>query len=213
MTKLFKTILAVMAGILFFTACDDEETYAEQKERENKQIHDFIGRHRIDVISMSEFLADTVTLNPETNPDSGKNEYVLFNDNGVYMQIVRRGEGRLMQPGETWYLNARYCEISVSSDDTLTMNKANQYPESLYVKRTGDTFTASFISGMMTSVYGNVVPNAWIMAFPFIKPGFLNGTPSAKVRLIVPHSEGTQKATQSVTPTFYEITISTEKWQ
>ena len=213
MTRLFKTLLAVMAGTLLFSSCDDEETYAEQKERENRQIRSFIESHGIDVISMSEFLVDTITDNPETGPDRNRNEYVLFNYRGVYMQIVRRGEGRIMDPGETWYLNARYSEVMVSTGDTLTMNKTNQYPESLYVKRTGDTYTASFITGIMSSAYGTVVPNAWIMTFPFIKPGFLNGEPSAKVRLIVPHSEGTQKATQNVTPMFYEITVSTEKWQ
>ncbi len=213
MTKLFKSILAVMAGLLLLPACDDEETYAEQKARENKQIHDFIEKNGIEVISMDEFLIDTITLNLEANPEKGKNQYVLFNDNGVYMQVVRRGEGRVMKPGETWYMNARYSELFVSTGDTLTMNKTNQYPESLYVKRTGDTYTASFLSGIMSNTYGNMVPNAWLMVFPFIKPGFINGMPSAKVRLIVPHSEGTQNATQNVIPMFYEITISTEKWQ
>ena len=212
-TRLFKTLFAVMAGALLFSSCDDEETYAEQKERENKQIRSFIEDHGIDVISMSEFLTDTITDNPETGPDRNRNEYVLFNDKGVYMQVVRRGDGRIMNPGETWYLNARYLEIKVSTGDTLTMNKKNSYPESLYVTRTGDTYTASFKSGIMSNVYGTMVPNAWIMTFPFIRPGSLNGESSAKVRLIVPHSEGTQTATQNVTPMFYEITVSTEKWQ
>ena len=201
-----------MAGVLLFSACDDEETYAEQKERENRQIKSFLEENGIDVISMSEFLEDTITLNPESNPGTDLNQYVLFNDKGVYMQVVRRGEGRIMEAGETWFLNARYAEISISTGDTLTMNKTYQYPESLYVKRTGDQYTASFLSGMMSTYYGSSVPNAWLMMFPFIKPGFLNGASSAKVRLIVPHSEGTQSATSNVIPTFYEITISTEKF-
>ena len=82
MTRLFKTLLAVMAGTLLFSSCDDEETYAEQKERENRQIRSFIESHGIDVISMSEFLVDTITDNPETGPDRNRNEYVLFNDRG-----------------------------------------------------------------------------------------------------------------------------------
>lgn len=205
--------IALIVVFTFFIACNDDETYAEQKERENKQINSFIEKHNIDIISMNEFLKDTITSNPETGPDKSRNEYVLFNDNGVYMQIVRRGQGRLMEPGETWFMNARYTEVYVSSGDTLTMNTLNSYPESLYVKRTGDTYTGSFTYGIMATRYGNAVPNSWIMIFPFIKPGFLNGDPSAKVRLIVPHSEGTQTASSNVYPTFYEITISTEKWQ
>lgn len=122
--------IALIAVFTLFTACNDDETYAEQKERENKQINSFIEKHNIDIISMNEFLKDTITSNPETGPDKSRNEYVLFNDNGVYMQIVRRGQGRLMEPGETWFMNARYTEVYVSSGDTLTMNTLNSYPES-----------------------------------------------------------------------------------
>ena len=52
------------------------------------------------------------------------------------------------------------------------MNTLNSYPESLYVKRTGDTYTGSFTYGIMATRYGNAVPNSWIMIF-LIKPGFL----------------------------------------
>ena len=62
-------------------SCDDDETYAEQKEREAKRIRKWIETHNIDVISISDFLKDTITNNPETGPDSTRNEYVLFADN------------------------------------------------------------------------------------------------------------------------------------
>ena len=78
--------LATMLSV--FPSCDDEETYAEQKEREKNQIMDYIARNNIQVIELDEFLKDTVT-------DVNRNEYVLFSDNGVYMQIVKRGEGRI----------------------------------------------------------------------------------------------------------------------
>lgn len=210
-------LFAVAAAILMpviLTACEEEEeTYAEQKEREAKQINAFIAEHDIESISLSEFLKDTITNNPETGPDFTKNEYVLFSDKGVYMQIVRRGEGHMIPSGETWNLNARYLELYVGTGDTMTMNRLETSADKMYVKRSGDTYTASFTSGIMSNRYGNSVPNAWIMAFPYIKPGFLNGDASAKIRLIVPHNEGTQQAANSVYPTFYEITISTEKWQ
>lgn len=208
------TIAAVALMPAILVACEEEEeTYAEQKEREAKQINAFLSDLNIEPISLSEFLKDTVTNNPETGPDFTKNEYVLFSDKGVYMQIVRRGEGRMMQSGERWDLNARYLELYVGTGDTMTMNRLETSADKMYVKRTGDTYTASFTSGVMANTYGNSVPNAWIMAFPYIKPGFLNGDASAKIRLIVPHNEGTQQAANSVYPTFYEITISTEKWQ
>ena len=50
------------------------------------------------------------------------------------------------------------------------------------------------------------------MTMPFITPGILNGD-GAKVRIIAPHNQGTRNAAQSVYPTFYEITITAQKWQ
>lgn len=185
-------------------------TYAEQKEREAQQVRNWLDKHEIDVISIREFLEDTITNNPDTGPDSTRNEYVLFEDNGVYMQIVRRGNGRQINAGETWNMNARYAEVYVGTGDTLTMNRYQQNPDVFNVIRTGDKYTASFKSGIMSRAYGNSVPNSWIMTIPFIKPGVLNGD-GAKVRIIAPHNQGTQTAAQSVYPTFYEITITKQK--
>ena len=166
MKKLIYIMSGLMALSLMLVSCKDEETYADQKEREAKQISKWLADNKIDVISMADFLKDTITNNPVTGPDSTLNQYVLFSDNGVYMQIIRRGEGRLMKSGEIWDLNARYTEQLVP------------------------------------------VPNSWLMLMPFIKPGLLNAD-GAKVRLIVPHNQGTQLAASNVYPAFYEITITT----
>lgn len=212
MKKLIYILSGLLALMPVLVSCDDEETYAEQKERENKQIKKWLEDHDIDVIYMSDFLKDTITNNNETGPDTTRNEYVLFPDNGVYMQIVRRGEGRLLEPGDMWYMNARYKEYYVSNGETRTLNIYQSEPDVFHVKRVGDNYTASFLSGIMASIYGTNVPSAWIMAMPFIKPGVLNGSSAAKVRLIVPHTQGTQTATQSVYPTFYEIEFTKQKY-
>lgn len=201
MKRIFYLLVSLVAVSVMIVSCNDDETYAEQKEREAKNIKKWISKHDINVISMSEFLQDTIT-------DTLRNEYVLFPDNGVYMQIVNRGDGRILLPDEMWTMNARFVEVYVSSEDTMTMNLYQQVPDEFYIKRTGDNYTASFTSGIMASVYGTSVPSAWIMAFPFIKPGVLNGKSAAKVRLIVPHTSGTQAASASVYPTFYEISIT-----
>ena len=213
MKKIIFAVLGFVAVSSLFISCkDDEETYAEQKEREAKQVRTWLDTHNIDVISVSEFLKDTVTNNPETGPDSTRNEYVLFEDVGVYMQIVRRGEGRLIESGETRYYNSRYVEVYLGTGDTLTMNRFENEPEVFYVKRNGGNYSASFTSGIMASAYGTTVPSSWIMAIPFIKPAFLNGQSAAKVRIIAPHNQGTQTAASSVYPAFYEIYISTKKY-
>lgn len=214
MKKLIYIVLGLVAVSSVFSSCkDDDITYAEQKEREAKQVREWLDSHDIDVITLADFLKDTITNNPETGPDYTRNEYVLFEDNGVYMQIVRRGEGKVIGTDETWYYNARYNEVYLGTGDTMTMNYFQQDPDVFYVKRTGGNYTASFKSGVMANTYGTSVPSAWLMTMPFIRPGVLNGSSAAKVRLIAPHNQGTQSAAQSVYPTFYEIIISTQKWQ
>jgi len=211
MKKLILAVLSLLAISSVLSSCKEEEmTYAEQKERETQQVRDWLDKHDIDVISMRDFLMDTITNNPETGPDSSHNEYVLFEDNGVYMQIVRRGNDRKMNAGDTWKMNARYAEVYVGTGDTLTMNRFQLEPDVFAVIRTGDKYTASFKSGIMSRSYGNSVPNSWIMTMPFIKPGVLNSD-GAKVRIIAPHNQGTQTAAQNVYPTFYEITITKQK--
>jgi len=208
MKKLIYIMSGLMAMSLMFVSCKDEETYADQKDREAKQISKWLTDNKIDVISMADFLKDTITNNPVTGPDSTLNQYVLFSDNGVYMQIIRRGEGRLMKSGDIWDMNVRYTEQLVRNGDLMSMNTYEREPDIFYVQRTGDNYTGSFRSGVMPGRYGNSVPNSWLMIMPFIKPGLLNAD-GAKVRLIVPHNQGTQLAASNVYPAFYEITITT----
>lgn len=206
MKKILFLAASLFVASFAFLSCDDEETYAEQKEREARQIKDWLADNHISVISMSEFLKDSVT-------DTTLNEYVLFEDNGVYMQIVNRGGARLIESGETWYISARYEEIYIPNGELMSINKYDDEPDIFYVERDGGNYTASFISGVMYNQYANTygnasIPNAWLMPFPYIKPGMLDD--AAKVRLIVPHNQGTQRAATSVYPTFYEISISTK---
>ena len=213
MKKLIFAVLGLVSVVSFLSSCkEEEETYAEQKEREAKQVRAWLDKNNIDVISIQDFLKDTITDNPFTGPDSTRNEYVLFEDNGVYMQIIRRGEGHKISDGDTWYMNARYVERYLGTGDTLTMNIYEQEPDVFYVERKGDTYSASFNSGIMARAYGNSVPNSWIMTMPYIKPVLYNGN-SAKVRIIAPHNQGTQNAARSVYPAFYEITITKKKNQ
>ncbi len=213
MKRLFYIVLAIITVSSVLVSCkEEEETYAEQKEREAKQIRKWLDSHDIDPITLTEFLKDTITNNPVTGPDYTRNEYVLFEDKGVYMQIINRGEGHIIESGDTWNMNARYVEVYVGSGDTLTMNLYQSVPDVFYVTRTGGNYTASYTNGIMATVYGNSVPSAWLMVMPFIKPGLLNGSSAAKVRMIVPHTEGTQSAASRVYPTFYEITLTKQKY-
>lgn len=180
-------------------------TYDKLKEIEASQIMKWISDHNISVTGPSSLLEDS-TSNVENN------EYALFEDLGIYMQIVRRGDGSLIEDGETRYYNVRYVEVNIGTGDTLTTNVYQQDPDAFYLRRSGDNYGGAYISGVMARTYGTPVPNALMLPFQYIKPGTMNSNSAAKVRLIVPHVHGTQKAATEVYPAFYEIIITSQRW-
>ena len=79
--KTVKILICVVLSALAFAACSDTETYADQKKKERSAINRYIANQKIKVISEEQFFAQ------DTTTDVSKNEYVLFESNGVYMQI------------------------------------------------------------------------------------------------------------------------------
>ena len=82
--KKISSLLALLIAMLLVSSCKDHETYADQKKKERAAINAYIQKQGIKVITESEFLKDTIT-------DVSKKEFVLFDNTGVYMQIVRKG--------------------------------------------------------------------------------------------------------------------------
>ncbi len=209
----FKFSIFVTACVLLsMISCNDTETYAERKARETDQINAFLAERHIQVILLDDFLKDSITNNPETGPDKTLNEYVLFPESGVYVQIIRRGTGKVIADNENRMLNVRYLEYNIATADTVDMNLYKNDPDVMKCSRTGDYYSASFISGSMLK-YGPSVPTGWIVPMPFLKPDVLNGPSSAKVNLIVPHDKGNSTAMNAVQPYYYELIISSQKWQ
>lgn len=217
----------LMWGMCAFISCKDEETYAEQKEKERKAIAAFMGREeillrnhdgdtllympKIKVITEEEFCAKDSTT------DVAENEFVLFASTGVYMQIVRQGVGERIKEGETKRVLCRYYEYNILGDSVQTADNVLYWatnPEILDVSNTGGSISASFDTsvnggGAMYQAYRSVkVPGAWILPLYYVRIG-RQVTPEggiAKVRLIVPHTQGHDDATSNVYPCFYEIT-------
>lgn len=191
---------------MVWCSCEDYETYAEMKEKEEAYINDFIREQRIKVISKEEFERDSVT-------DVAANEFVLFEDKGIYMQIERRGAGKMLEDGDRLGFVARYLERNVETGDTISGNlyeRNKDLVDFFYVTRTGDSFSASFTRGTMYQTYSSSsVPSGWLVPFSYITPGRPNDK-AAKVRLILPHSQSTSIAAQYVFPTYYEITYIPE---
>jgi hypothetical protein len=227
-TKIYKFIgLSLFAGMLTpaFCSCEDEDTYAEMRKTEGAQISNFLNngtrvvdketgdvtlevKGPIKVISESDFYANDTTTNV------AENEYVLLAGSGVYMQIVREGTGERLQDGESATVICRHLEFNIAGDSIQSTNAQSAateiYPDRMTVQKNYGTITASFTSGLMSSLYGPSVPSGWILPLQFIKLGRQSDPNAevAKVRLIVPSTEGQKDAMNGVYPCFYEITYT-----
>ena len=203
--KKLNSISFILIGVLMLVACHDNETYADQKKRERTAISQFVVDSAINVISEADFKAKGEVT------DVNKNEYVLFSSTGVYMQIVRQGCGQTIKDGETTTVLCRFKERNILTDSLQLTNTYYYYamiPDKMSVRNSSGTYTASFINGLMYTNYGSTVPTGWLIPMPYIKVGRPSNASEevAKVRLIVPHTQGHSLAAAGVYPCFYEIT-------
>ena len=231
MNKIFYTLIFVF-GMIGLTACNDYETYADMKEKEQDAISNFIAREGIQVIDEATF------KNQGETTDVSANQFVRLSRTGAYMQIVRKGCGKQLGSGiknnkENANLLCRFMEKNLLTDSILIRNDQkgsiymsslgmtidpSQYIDKMYVTRNGTTITAMFVSdpqpGMMQAYHNSTsVPGGWLVPLTYINVGRPENVDdeTAKVRLIVPHSQGTADATSSVIPCYYEITYERVK--
>lgn len=201
MKKISILLASVFLLGLAFQSCNNGKTYAEMKEEEREAIKRFIEKEEINVISFDQFEEQDSTTNVD------ENQFVLFSESGVYMQIVNKGNGELMKDGRHEIL-ARYIEKQITEGgtvDTLSGNIYSPYPDGMKVTKSGKTYSATFTYGEMTNWGTSYVPSGWLIPFNYIKVGRVSSGRS-KVRLIVPHSEGQSDASAQVYPCYYEIT-------
>ncbi len=223
MRKLIFPFITLVA-VLFFASCESYETYGDKKAKERDAIDRFIAEHNIKVIDESTFEAQGQST------DTTANEYVRLNRTGVYMQIVRKGCGRQLENGKTVNLLCRFVEYNILEDSLLVCNNmtyymynsstgtsidVSQFVDKMSVLRNGTTITATFIQGMMLSYHSSSasVPAGWLVPLNYVNVGRPENENEeiSKVRLIVPHSQGTADASSSVFPCYYEITYEREK--
>jgi len=223
MRKLIFPLMSLVA-VLFFTSCESYETYGDKKAKERDAINQYITKHNIKVIDESTFEAHGQTT------DTTANEFVRLNRTGVYMQIVRKGCGKQLENGKTVNLLCRFLEYNILQDSLLVCNNmtyymyssatgsridVSQFVDKMSVLRNGTTITATFIQGMMMSYHSSSasVPAGWLVPLNYVNVGRPENENDelSKVRLIVPHSQGTADASSSVYPCYYEITYEREK--
>lgn len=207
------TVAVMIASQFGMSSCKDGETYAEMKTKEKDAINDFIKHNTligpIKKIDESTFYEQDSTTNVE------ENEFVLFNETGIYMQIVRKGEGKSMaemaeeQPTKTTSKNilCRFMEYDIENSDTTYTNYYSSAIVDKFLctyKANSRSYSASFTDGYMKMYYGSNVPSGWLKPLDFIKLTRYAGK-QAHIRMIVPHSSGTTNASSYVLPYYYEI--------
>ena len=207
--KTLKFLTLTLLAIVALASCSDSETYADMKKKERSAINRYIANQKIKVISEDVFNAQNQTTNVD------KNEWVLFEGTGVYMQIVREGCGKKLESGKTEKILCRFNEYNIlESDSTLQCSNIYSYlweVEKMTVKNTSGTFSGTFDkeSSLMYNTYSSTaVPSGWLVPLTYIKLGRPASATDeiAKVKLIVPHSMGQSNASQNVYPCMYEIT-------
>lgn len=207
------------------SSCKNGETYAKMKEKERDAIDRFISSNKfvgyINVISEETFKSQGETTNVDNH------EFVRFESDGIYMQIVRKGAGQTMiemakeQPDSTITktICCRFFEYDIQNGDTTCSNiyqTQNAFVDKMQCTytRLGRSYTASFTEGRMKSFYSSssVVPKGWLKPLDYIRLAKTEGAGEvAKVRVIVPHSSGTANAGTYVKPFYYEITYQLGK--
>ncbi len=200
---------ALVVSVITIASCNNHETYADQLDRENNAINAYIVKSGINPISEEQFAKQNNTT------DTTKNQYVLFASSGVYMQILEKGAGSIVQNSETARVLVRFSEYNILTD-TIQLSNKNLYwsniVDKMSVTNTQGTYTASFnsTSSLMTKAYGNTsVPSGWLVPMPYINIGrLINANDKlAHVKLIVPSQQGQAYATRGVYPCMYDITF------
>lgn len=222
MRKLLYSLLTVAvfcSSMCFSTSCKDEETYAEMKDKEKNAINRFLKEN--DLIGPIKKIDESTFYDQGSTTNVDENEFVLFNESGIYMQIVRKGEGKTMaefaseQPTKTTskVILCRFMEYDIENSDTTLTNYYSSAIVDKFLctyKEQSRAYTGSFTEGYMKQRYSSNVPTSWLKPLDYIKLTRYAGR-QAQVRLIVPHSSGTTNAANYVLPHYYEITYELGK--
>ncbi len=206
-----KTIYKSIVGLLlliFVASCSNSETYADKKKKEDAAINAYIADNNVKVISEDTFAAQDYTTNLDNN------EFVLFDSNGIYLQIVRQGCGEKLHSGETATILCRFSEYNLLGD-SLQLSNDNLYyssiPEVFSVVNTSGTFTGSFDTdySLMYLAYSSAsVPSGWLYPLTYVNIGrpVYDDDEIAKINVIVPSSQGQYYASVNVYPCLYVLT-------
>lgn len=207
MKKTIPFLLLAILAVVIFDSCSSTATYAEQREAELEAISNYITKNNIQVISESDFYAQDSTT------DVSKNQYVLFQKSGVYMQIVNKGCGSRLKSGESADVLCRFIEYNVNADSISFNNMSfamSGWPDKMSVRNNSGTLVASFEYGWLNTKYSlnASVPSGWLVPLRYVNLGRPASETDkyAEVNIIVPHDQGHTVASTNVCAYAYHLT-------
>lgn len=222
---LLTLMLVGLASLL--QSCNDDETYADKRKRENKQINAFLssgckveaddapGDYLLEVPGNIKVISEDQFNRNDSTTDVSANEYVYFSRTGVYMQIISKGTGKKIEHNQSLNILTRYTEFNIAGDSIQTSNtglSGSLQPDVMAVSNSYGSFSGTFTAGTMKSSYNSAaVPAAWLIPLTYINLPENDEHGLAHVRLIVPASQGQANASANVYPCFYDITYQKGK--
>lgn len=228
MKKTFCLLTLMLVGLAsMLQSCNDDETYADKRKRENKQINAFLntgckveaddapGDYLLEVPGNIKVISEDQFNRNDSTTDVSANEYVYFSRTGVYMQIISKGRGKKIEHNQSLNILTRYTEFNIAGDSIQTSNtglSGNLQPDVMAVSNSYGSFSGTFTAGTMKSSYNSAaVPAAWLIPLTYINLPENDEYGLAHVRLIVPASQGQANASANVYPCFYDITYQMGK--
>lgn len=202
-----------------FQSCSKSVSYADLVKDEDRAIARYISTNGIDVISEADFIKQGYTTTEK--------QYVKLDD-GVYMNIMHRGEATDSLANGTYNLLFRYVEISLQTHDrakikegdtiSLNMHKSTSTwiatPDPAKVTITSSGYSGSFeTTARMYKVHNSTtVPEGWLLPLEYLRPTRTTEADKlARVKLIVAHDKGSQTAQSSVFACLYELAYNLGK--
>ena len=174
-------VAALTAFAAVRPACDDDTSYAELLEEENKAVNLYLADQTIET-----------TLPEDNDFITGEDApyYRLDNDGNVFMQVVKKGDGEMAQSDQRIYFRfMRYNLINYDGVNTMPGEGNSDYVE----------------GGNMSFRYQNFTlesSSAWGMAIQMP----LQYLPlNSEVRLVVKSQYGWTSEISSVQPYLYHI--------
>lgn len=217
MKKFITVAVAMMLLGATLISCDNNKTYAEQLEEENKAVEKYFGDSAVSVISLEAFMKNDKKTKSKAAGDK-IDEFVDLN-NGVYMQIIKQGEAK----DENKFVNGddvlvRYKETNVQTGKLGTFNiYLEEYAknESTYLTPglfrynidIDNTATGTFVQQpylWQLNSRGKSVPNGWLVVLPYLYDG-------ASLNIMVKSKLGHDYAQQQVIPYLYYIENFTKR--